>query len=109
MTPRVYRSALLLKRRNAFVVSQVGWAHTAFEERQHAINRQREQRRGNRAGQDQSRVGECEPFDDWLAEPACPDERRERRGTNGYHRGSSHPGHDHRCGERQPDPSQLLC
>ena len=42
MTPRVYRSALLLKRRNAFVVSQVGWAHTAFEERQHAINRQGE-------------------------------------------------------------------
>ena len=45
-----YRSALLLKRRSVLLVSQVGWAHTAFEERQRAINRQGEQRRGNRAG-----------------------------------------------------------
>ncbi len=77
-------------------------------QRQHAVERQRERRRWNRAGQDHRRLDHRQPAEDVFAEPAGADRRGNRRGADADDRRDANAGNDRRQRQRQLDPPQTL-
>ena len=76
-------------------------AHPAFGERQPAVERQRQDRRRDRTGEDHGRIDHREAAEDVLAEPAGADRRRNRRRPHANHRGDTDARDDRRQRQRQ--------
>ena len=81
-------------------------AETALDHGQRRVDGDREQRRGNGAGQDHGRVHHRQAPEDVLAEAAGADRRSDRGGADADHRGHANAGDDRRQRERQLDLPQ---